>query len=252
MKQFEWNEETVKQLLEMAISNRFGLVANTPEFLIEIFKQSKQPKPDWEIVAVGGYWNDKDTSLGVYEKKIIDGKIAYYNDLFDGFDNMEYIFNSMRGIIYSVKRLSDGEIFSVGEVIDTPQDGTNKIIAFHVTGERMNVKLNNGTIGLEHIQKAKQPLFTTEDGVPVYEGGEIFVCDSEFKVGIVIISEISYPHKKKLYKFFSTHSAANEYALANKPQLSLSDVEQAYVGDKKSKEYISLIDNLRLIIRQKK
>lgn len=36
------------------------------------------------------------------------------------------------------------------------------------------------------------------------------------------------------------------------PQLSLSDVEQAYVGDKKSKEYISLIDNLRLIIRQKK
>ena len=37
----------------------------------------------------------------------------------------------------------------------------------------------------------------------------------------------------------------------DKPQLSISDVERAYVGDKKSKEYISLIDNLKLIIKQK-
>lgn len=44
----------------------------------------------------------------------------------------------------------------------------------------------------------------------------------------------------------------NQTESKDKPQLSLSDVEQAYVGDKKSKEYISLIDNLRLIIRQKK
>ena len=44
----------------------------------------------------------------------------------------------------------------------------------------------------------------------------------------------------------------NQAESKDKPQLSLSDVEQAYVGDKKSKEYISLIDNLRLIIRQKK
>lgn len=69
--------------------------------------------------------------------------------------------------IYSVKRLSDGEIFTIGDKCD---DG--EVIEFYISGE--NLFLNFKPVFfqqsriLKYCKKVKTPLFTTEDGVEIF------------------------------------------------------------------------------------
>jgi hypothetical protein len=131
--------------------------------------------------------------------------------------------------INSIKRLSDGEIFTVG---DKFQDGTitymrkspDLMWIFH-NGKRINVKL-------EDAFKIKQPLFTTEDGVEIFEGDNIWEVFSSFQISITIwksnYGNNGKPLKNKLY--FSTKEKAEEYILMNKPCLSVKDVMNAGYG----------------------
>jgi len=133
--------------------------------------------------------------------------------------------------IHSIKRLSDGEVFTVGD----------KIIGTYSTKERTHgyvtiqkIYLKNGILhisidagfidsslcnGFEKINHFKQPLFTTEDGVDIFEGDKVHTVTPNFNLGLS--GELKY---KSVMKCFSTKEKAEEYVLMNKPSLTYIEV----------------------------
>lgn len=85
------------------------------------------------------------------------------------------------------------------------------------------------------LQKAKQPLFTTEDGVDIFEGDNIYWVNintfekincNKYNDDLGEISIKSLLSKKYECKAiaFSTKEKAEEYILYNKPVLSLTEI----------------------------
>lgn len=140
--------------------------------------------------------------------------------------------------IHSVKRLSDGEIFTVGEEVD--DWGTKRVITGFSNESgwlTIPVEFNSyGKTDLTGIKKVKQPLFTTEDGVEKFEG-DLFVpvnvsVDDADNYTIRGLNSEAKPYNTKIQEearkngvlWFSTKEAAEEYILMNKPCLSVKEV----------------------------
>jgi hypothetical protein len=106
---------------------------------LQQFKESKTPKKDWEIVAV----RDKDGKL-------------FYTDMVPT--------NGQK--IEALKRLSDGEVFSVGD----KDVWFGEIKSFKLLGYSIFAYFNfNISKEIRFLEKPKPtPLFTTEDEVGVF------------------------------------------------------------------------------------
>jgi len=124
--------------------------------------------------------------------------------------------------IHSVKRLSDGEVFTVGDRIKVfighsfikkfNINNLNVLICTSKTGEGFNIE------NLKHIKK---PLFTTEDGVDIFKNTKFWYIDN-FIIKTYITREFS--EIESSYKTFATEEKAEEYILLNTPCLSLKDI----------------------------
>lgn len=131
-------------------------------------------------------------------------------------------------VIHSVKRLSDGEIFTIGDKVVGYNNSIAKIKTIYLIGE---ISLNIGTdkhegFSLKNLKKVKQPLFTTEDGVDIFENNTgIYILD---KFTIRHIKHKDFNVISKHVKYFSTKEKAEEYILLNKPCLSLNDLKQFF------------------------
>jgi len=85
---------------------------------------------------------------------------------------------------------------------------------------------------IEKFKESKQPkpLFTTEDGVEIFEGNEywyIMDCVNNGKWEIQKKTAHGTGHNSKHIRF-STKETAEEYILMNKPCLSLKDVVEQW------------------------
>jgi hypothetical protein len=119
--------------------------------------------------------------------------------------------------IHSVRRLSDGEVFSVGE------NNGIEILEFFIKYNDMFAVISG--IGLVNVIdiKNKQKLFTTLDNVDIYKGQEVF-CVTEKYNGVDVHPEY-YSQLNNHYKyFFSNRTSANQYIIDHKPCLSLNDL----------------------------
>lgn len=152
---------------------------------------------------------------------------------------------STRPTIYSIKRLSDGEIFTIGDNVIHTNNVSNKndiIEKFHIMSNGIWFKTNNYDVPMCYIKgKFKQPLFTTEDGVEIFNNQtkvfEIQLINYYLNSNIplrccnkLIGSESRYPTK-----VFSTKEKAEEYILMNKPCLSVNDIIK-YIIDKEFRD----------------
>lgn len=131
-------------------------------------------------------------------------------------------------IIYSIKRNSDGAIFTVGDKYKHVDSG-NKL---HTIGSIWILANNDiyfsDTLGkkyntlLQNVIPIKS-LMTTSDGVDLYEGDTFFFIDIYW--GINPISANVYRASSTwIHPIFSTQKAAENYVKMNKPCISLSDV----------------------------
>lgn len=141
--------------------------------------------------------------------------------------------------ILSVIRLSDGEIFTIGDKVKQSNVIHNNI--FTIRGFEMDVNnkhllvIGNGGIKLSKIEKVK-PLFTTEDGVDIFEQTNLIYVSPTYN-----INYFSYNWNKDCIetcvkeggKYFSSKEKAEEYIIFNKPCLSINDV-LSLLEDKKS------------------
>ena len=127
--------------------------------------------------------------------------------------------------IKSIKRLSDNEIFTIGDKIKLVEG--KDIIEINI------ININNNTINfnwyenrLDSFKKVKQPLFKTEDDIELYENNKYYIVAKSLNISVNdegIITKLFKPSERYLY--FSTKEKAEEYIINNKPCLSLNDIK---------------------------
>lgn len=147
-------------------------------------------------------------------------------------------FNYIEGdVINSIRRLSDNEIFSLGDAVQSIKSNWQgddcKIEIIHAKDDgSIDFTINqNGTKEiyrncLEKFRKAKKILFVTEDGVEIRIGDDYWVYDYGKLNNIHKVYRASQTHTGDGVnrKYFSTKEKAEEHILYNKPCLSLNDV----------------------------
>lgn len=202
-------------------------IENHPEFWEEVVEKN------YEILSFT--CNNKKLN---YNKNL--KSFNYENNDGDTHRTLKFILKNPNTYkIHSVKRLSDGEIFTIGDKVFSEYVNytINKISIVNdkcmvsalydinnPNGSRLHYNLNN-------LKKAKQPLFTTEDGVDIFEGNVVYYVETEEEPELCFIvneyTVLKYPGRfisdKSLHSF-STKEKAEEYILMNKPVLSLNDI----------------------------
>ena len=121
MSEFKWTDELVKEFMK-----DFVIHPNWKTFgddWIEEFKASKQPKPEWEILEDAS-GKKGDPNFSAITRNHPHWEYTHYP-------------------IHSVKRLSDGEVFTVGDRVGYGFDGTPNqffIESFHIYDKWMAVR----------------------------------------------------------------------------------------------------------------
>lgn len=135
--------------------------------------------------------------------------------------------------IHSVRRESDGEVFTLGDMVYLPSNSecAKKIQSIEIREyfiSKMAVVVEDIIEwGLIHLQKApiRKPILITEDGKEIFEGDKYY---SVIDFGLPSVEEAKYGWAlPKFHKIFSTEKAAEEYIKWNKPMYSLREVEEA-------------------------
>lgn len=175
---------------------------------------------------------------------------------------MNYVENNAWHI-HSVKRVSDGEIFTIGDKVKC-WDGIKTIERVFLHKSNID-KLGFWMIGqtgpdissytLEHIQKTKQPLFTTEDGVDIFEGDTVW--HTNLNPNLKIYSSIvknKTPITTSVKGLYSTKKAAENYIKMNKPCLSLQEITELWYelyNESMKVGYKGYYNELTKIVKQK-
>lgn len=211
----------------------------------EIIEPTKVEK-DYEILSyyaknIAGKGDTYVDSNYIWKQKSPGQWSRFYDNQFHtGPYSTEAITNHNGYGIHSVRRISDGEIFTIGDSVMCANSGNIETLLKIETS-----KFNDG-IYLSTKQyfgcsimiciKAKQPLFTTEDGVDIFEGdsySELIIPGFHNKQCIWNIlpyqgrNNLIYDqegNKKHFRLWFSTKEKAQEYIDLHKPKYSLNDV----------------------------
>jgi hypothetical protein len=195
------------------------------------FSEAKKEKPkEWEIVA---YKIADNIFIREHNEK------NYFNvngrSFFERISEEKLPLNKE---IHSVKRLSDGEVFKVGEVTNYGEVTRFEIIDDEVLASYykeyfvFTVCADCGRVSFNKLKKAKPILFTTSDGIDVREGDRVWFVDKDsfeidfYDFNVYANGKEDLKHYPAQHLYFSTEAKAKEYVLWNKPALSLSEIKE--------------------------
>jgi hypothetical protein len=152
--------------------------------------------------------------------------------------------------IHSVKRISDGEIFTVGDRTKTiTSQGSHNIRQFRIeqkcTGRNstdgwnydgidriwIDWEENCGGNWLESTEKAKNPIFLTHDGEDIFEGDKVWWVrkDSTYYDSLISVPWMQF--YSNLNAYFLTEEAALNYINKNKVLFTTEDGVDIKHGD---------------------
>jgi hypothetical protein len=137
--------------------------------------------------------------------------------------------------ILSVKRLSDGEVFTVGDLIDlkpvmSSELKQDRILKIRIVDNKIRFKMNfqadhswGSSYTLNFLKKVKQPIFLTHDGKDIFEENTVwFVNKENFYYDYIIVSkETNFCSERRAY--FLTRAAAENYLVQKSHSLSIED-----------------------------
>jgi len=221
-----------------------------PEFWEEIKKKEYEILSFYTSGGIGTLRKDKTFSWAK--------DINFYGE----FKESWFLNRPMLYKIHSIKRLSDGEIFTVNENLNyqhkdqvysftlnaiefeiAPADKGKGILSFPHTNKRLGKWLD-----IDKLVKARTPLFTTEDAVDIFEGDSPYhiLFDNSFPGSFIIgqFKDISNFCTKDFYRYFSTKEAAEKYIQLNKPSYSVNEIINFFNIDEESSIKQELIDYL--------
>lgn len=223
---------------------KYTLIQTYPGYeTLGITHCSENKTPDWRGMnfydAHPKYWQKVEevdyeilsfVAFGTTLKKDSQLKDTFCErDGFSPFFSLKNLTKTTNAKIFSVKRLSDGAVFNIGDEISTGHFTKNaKINRIAITTinyqlQGIWVSYKGGSCALSGITKVnKTPLFTTEDGIEIFKGDKFSVVQlSTFHQ----INNCSYPLTNAIdWKCFSTKEEAKEYIIFNKSILSLNDI----------------------------
>lgn len=231
-KKFEWTDELWSEFNKSILSK---CKMDTPLSYIfdklDEFKKAKQQeqqsKRDWEVLTM------------------VDG-----NGWVHPYDRTD-IPCCDKCKIYSVKRLSDGEVFSVGDEISVVVKATIK--SFSINGDECIVFSNElGGWPIDKINKVEKPkpLFVTEDGVEVFDkNGVCYKVGQEFEIEAW---QAKYRGDGTYWKWYASEQNAVNWVLMNKPLLSLEDLLSVWNNDSEYQQKREVIEKCLLFNNFKK
>lgn len=181
---------------------------------VNITKIEKGKGLDYEITA----WKYNDRII----LKSLENKFEYEDHRLSN----DYLSNKTKAEIDSVKRLSDGIEFSVGD-----KTTRGEILGFHISQDKIWAYIPGRDMGgtrpsveLCDLTKNKA-LFITEDGVEIFEGDRCFyVYQDNSGANSFMAREYNCASVHDARKF-SSKEAAEQYLYYNKPTLSIREVE---------------------------
>jgi len=195
-----------------------------PEFWEKVVEK------DWEVQSLKFKFSDEQVLFATIQG---NGKYAIAANRFYGIDytggsTLKACLDSGWGVV-SVKRLSDGQIFTVGDKVDNVIRKNIEITKLTLSddGKYLQVWGNfilgmNGWNHLNTITHSKKPLLITEDGVEIFEGDFYsFIYEDKVQTSIAMASA---KYAKIDGYYFSTIDAACKYLEENKPQYSKKDL----------------------------
>lgn len=141
-----------------------------------------------------------------------EGTYAYFIEVFD------------YSKINSIKRLSDGEIFSMGDrVKSTKYTLTGTIWEIKIVNNDLCFSYFNSDIKgyLEDILKVKKPILVTEDGEELFGGESIYGVTDDFQL---CYTSITTKENVQRCRVFTKKENAETFIKENKPQYSLNDI----------------------------
>ena len=192
------------------------LTGNEKELLEEVIEK------DYEILSFIGTGNlNKDIVYELKQHGFYCANMYYLHTLEEMSDAVGVAYENNPVIINAIKRLSDGEVFTLGD-IDSVVGVIKKFYTGTYNSQKHMMFFNKG-YSINSIKKAEQPLFTTEDGVGIFEGDDYYyfvVCEvQKHNCGW------SNPRTPPLGKVqFSKKEVAEQYILMNKPYLSINEI----------------------------
>lgn len=150
--------------------------------------------------------------------------------------------------IYSVKR-NDGEIFTVGDRIQYynitgEKSHTHAISDITIYENKILLNHNHGTWkshgDFNKVQKIKQLLFTTEDGVDIFDGDKFYYV-KDFKLSNIRVAKQENTPNPANPKF-KYKKNADEWLVLNTPCLSYGDI-QPYLKVKDCNKVLQLVQS---------
>ena len=231
---FEYHSQTGNYFAEEGwyIHSRF--VVNQPEFWEEVEEKN------YEILSIFA-----NTDINAIDKNTVvsNRNNKYFVNESEGISfPYNRFFTNSNWSIHSIKRLSDGEVFTVGDKVEHGYlcCGEEKRLKWNINSisiENNRLKLFSGTgfyreIG--EIVKQKQPVFTTEDGVGIYQGDKYFFVGIGDLINSNIVHDAESWHRNNdinEFKRFSTKKGAREYIDSQKVLFISEDGVEMTKGD---------------------
>ena len=129
----------------------------------------------------------------------------------------EAILNNKLYNIHSVKRLSDGEIFTVGDLVKTPYTDCIGITGFqNPEGNEFFIEIPTGFTRLLNLEKVKNPIFLTHDGKDIFDGDKVWYVNKENLYHDYAIALARTSFNSNTHAYFLTREGAEDYIEKNK------------------------------------
>lgn len=219
---------TKEEMLEFRL---FKPCWNSAKEDLEHFIQSKEkqyPEGIYEIIAGNGRIYTADTQL--------KGKYCTANGTAPFYSAKDLLNHNEYYKIHSVKN-SKGEVFAVGDkcyylISDCNQGEPFKITKFEVLRGILYAFNDNSCSSpacvIDSLIKVveKPIIFTTEDGVSIYENNEVTIVNTQ-SFSSHTYTTTSYSRKVPHILNFSTKEKAEQYIKENKPKFSEKQVKDA-------------------------
>lgn len=234
-------------------------VEDNPEFFKEIIEKK------YEILS---FKANKDLRASFVSENAIaeKAKSGYFHYLIQNYTE-EILLKDSSWSIHSIRRLSDNEVFSIGDKVDSTISDLGRatdITGFKIKNDKLIVGLRHlGYYPLSTIILPKPVLFVTEDGKEIKTGGEYWYVVASDSAAIpwrwkALHDVANWTHETEAkkpplgcYQFFSK-AKAQEWIVFNKPCLSLMEATLAIQRTSLFyKEKDSIVENLKKLVESK-
>jgi len=212
--------------------------------------------PKLEVESNPLFWEEfiSTRNFEIYQLKMAhDGSIETikeetYDSFVDIIEAGKYKYFS----IYSVKRIIDGEIFKVGDIVKDYIGTSYQIDNFSIDKEGVLIVKSLNDVNISFIDNLNKLDYTfiTEDGVEIYPNQSFYLLNTSTFKHIKCTAGNNIPVLKEYQKLFSKMETIEKYILHNKPCLSFIDVLSWATIEEATREYLS-IEMLEAIVTEK-